>query len=152
MIGTVSTVKNSGWPTANGQYVLVLQDGDDYYALKQDGTLAKVRYFNNTVSFIGEGTTTVDYINEYLENAKNDEIHKMAVSLGLDESLLRDMMTLKLDKLTLNEFGRFDRLKATVDKATAKTYFESVEGKKIPMPKVNIKVDNLLRDFILGKK
>ena len=100
-----------------------------------------------------DGSKTIrDYINEYLENAKNDEIHKMAVSLGLDEILLRDMMTLKLDKLTLNEFGRFDRLKATVDKATAKTYFESVEGKKIPMPKVNIKVDNLLRDFILGKK
>ena len=66
MIGTVSTVKDNGWPTANGQYVLVLQDGDDYYALKQDGTLTKIRYFNNTVSFIGEGTTTTDYINDYL--------------------------------------------------------------------------------------
>lgn len=66
VIGTVSTVKDSGWPTSNGQYVLVLQDGDDYYALKQDGSLAKVRYFNNTVSFIGEGTTTTDYINDYL--------------------------------------------------------------------------------------
>ncbi len=66
VIGTVSTVKESGWPTANGQYVLVLQDGDNYYALKQDGTLTKVRYFNNTVSFIGQGTTTTDYINDYL--------------------------------------------------------------------------------------
>ena len=45
---------------------MVLQDGDDYYALRQDGTLAKLRYFNNTVSFIGEGTTTTDYINDYL--------------------------------------------------------------------------------------
>ena len=66
VIGTVSTVKESGWPTANGQYVLVLQDGDDYYALKQDGTLTKIRFFNNTVSFIGEGTTTTDYISDYL--------------------------------------------------------------------------------------
>ena len=66
VIGTVSTVKDNGWPTSNGQYVLVLQDGDDYYALKQDGSLAKVRYFNNTVSFIGEGTTTTDYIEDYL--------------------------------------------------------------------------------------
>ena len=66
VIGTVSTVKESGWPTANGQYVLVLQDGDDYYALKQDGTLRNVRYFNNTVSFTGEGTTTTDYIEDYL--------------------------------------------------------------------------------------
>lgn len=66
VIGTVATVKDSGWPTSNGQYVMVLQDGDDYYALRQDGTLAKVRFFNNTVSFIGEGTTTTDYINDYL--------------------------------------------------------------------------------------
>ncbi len=66
VIGTVSTVKDSGWPTANTQYVLVLQDGEDYYALKQDGTLTKVRFFNNTVSFIGEGTTTTDYIHDYL--------------------------------------------------------------------------------------
>ncbi|MBQ6360656.1 MAG: VWA domain-containing protein, partial [Lachnospiraceae bacterium] len=66
VIGTVSTVKENGWPTSNGQYVLVLQDGDDYYALNQDGTLIKVRYFNNTVSFIGEGTTTTDYIDDYL--------------------------------------------------------------------------------------
>ena len=66
VIGTVSTIKESGWPTSNGQYVLVLQDGGDYYALKQDGTLAEVRYFNNTVSFTGEGTTNTDYINDYL--------------------------------------------------------------------------------------
>ena len=66
VIGTVTTVKSSGWPTSNGQHVLVLQDGDDYYALKHDGTLEKVRFFNNTVSFVGEGTTTTEYISDYL--------------------------------------------------------------------------------------
>ena len=66
VIGTVSNVKDSGWPTNNGQHVLVLQDGDTYYALKHDGTLTKVRYFNQTVSFTGPGTTTTDYINDYL--------------------------------------------------------------------------------------
>ena len=66
VIGTISNVKDSGWPTNNGQHVLILQDGDTYYALKHDGTLTKVRYFNETVSFIGEGTTTTDYINDYL--------------------------------------------------------------------------------------
>jgi LPXTG-motif cell wall-anchored protein len=66
VIGTVSTVKDSGWPTNNGQHVLVLKDGNTYYALKHDGTLTKVRYFNGTVSFTGPGTTTTDYINDYL--------------------------------------------------------------------------------------
>ena len=106
-----------------------------------------------TGDITADGNKTIrDYINEYMENAKNDEIHKLATALGLDETLLRDMMTLKLDNLTINEFGRFDRLKSTIDKTKAKAYLESVEGAKIPMPKVNIKVDNLLRDFILNDR
>ena len=50
----------------------------------------------------------------------------------------------------LYEFGRYDDLKKTVDKAKAKAYFEKVEGTRIIPPKVNVKVDNLLRDFILN--
>ena len=48
------------------------------------------------------------------------------------------------------EFGRYDELKKTVDKAKAKEYFEKVEGTKIIPPKVNVKVDKLLRDFIIS--
>lgn len=57
-------------------------------------------------------------------------------------------MSLYLNEANLNEFGRYDELKKTVDKAKAKEYFEQTEGVKISPPKVNIKVDNLLRDFI----
>ncbi len=96
------------------------------------------------------GKTLRDYISEYMQKAKNDQFHKLAVALGLDESMLRNMMALKVDDATINEYGRLDNLKATVDKVKAKTYFEAVEGSKIPMPKVNIKVDKLLRDFIIG--
>ena len=60
------------------------------------------------------------------------------------------MMSLKLNANNINEFGRFDELKKTVDKAKAKQYFEAVEGTKIMPPKVNVKVDNLLREFILS--
>ena len=59
-------------------------------------------------------------------------------------------MSLRLTVSNLNEFGRYDDLRRTVDKAKAKEYFEKAEGKKIAPPKVNIKVDNLLRDFILN--
>ena len=41
-------------------------------------------------------------------------------------------------------------MKKTVDKAKAKEYFEKVEGTKIIRPKVNVKVDKLLRDFIIN--
>ena len=60
------------------------------------------------------------------------------------------MMALKVDDATINEYGRLDNLKATVDKAKAKAYFEAVEGVKMPMPKVNIKVDTVLRTFIIS--
>ena len=59
-------------------------------------------------------------------------------------------MSLHPNEATLNEFGRYDELKKTVDKARAKEYFEKIEGISISPPKVNIKVDNLLREFILG--
>ena len=49
----------------------------------------------------------------------------------------------------INEFGRFDALKATVDKDRARAYFEKLTGQKLPIPKVNVRVDKLLRDFIL---
>ena len=74
----------------------------------------------------------------------------MAVALGLDEAKLRNIMSLQLNSSNINEFGRYDDLKKTVDKAKAKAYFEKVEGTKIIPPKVNVKVDNLLREFILN--
>lgn len=99
---------------------------------------------------VTEGKTLRDYITEYLSKAKDDQIHRVAVALGLDEEKLRNIMSLQLNSSNINEFGRYDDLKKTVDKAKAKAYFEKVEGTRIIPPKVNVKVDNLLRDFILN--
>ena len=99
---------------------------------------------------VSEGKSLRDYINEYLSKARNDQIHRVSSALGLDENLLRNIMSLKLNENNLNEFGRYDELKKTVDKAKAKEYFEKVEGTKIIPPKVNVKVDKLLRDFIIS--
>lgn len=99
---------------------------------------------------VAEGKSLRDYINEYLSKARNDQIHKISVAIGVDENMLRNVMGLKLNENNLNEFGRYDELKKTVDKAKAKEYFEKVEGTKIIPPKVNVKVDKLLRDFIIN--
>ena len=99
---------------------------------------------------ITEGKTLRDYITEYLSKAKDDQIHRVAVALGVDELKLRTIMSLRLNSTNINEFGRYDDLKKTVNKAKAKEYFEKIEGTKIIPPKVNVKVDNLLREFILG--
>ena len=91
-----------------------------------------------------------DYITLYVKRAKDDQIHQIAeYALGLDEAMLRNMMTLHETEDTLNEYGRFDALKATIDKSKAKAYFETVNGKKMPLPLVNARADKLLRDFIL---
>lgn len=96
------------------------------------------------------GKTLRDYITEYMERAKDDQIHRIATVLGLDETKLRGMMSLKITEANINEFGRFDSLKATASKAKAKEYFEKLEGCKIIPPKVPMKIDKLLRDFILS--
>lgn len=99
---------------------------------------------------VSEGKTLRDYITEYISRAKDDQIHRLAESLGLDEAKLRNIMSLQLNASNINEFGRYDDLKKTVDKSKAKAYFEKLEGRKIIPPKVNVKVDNLLREFILS--
>ncbi len=98
---------------------------------------------------IMEGKSFRHYVMEYLSKAKDDQIYRLAVALGLDEAKLRNIMGLKRNSANINEFGRYDELKKTVDKTKAKAYFEKVEGIKIIPPKVNVKVDKLLRAFIL---
>lgn len=90
-----------------------------------------------------------DYVYEYISRAKDDQIHRLSTAIGIDESSLRDIMTQHITDDNINEFGRFDALKATVDPMIAKAYFEGLTGKKLPVPKVNISVDKLLRDFII---
>ena len=99
---------------------------------------------------VADGKTLRDYINEYLSKAKDDQIHRVSVALGINEDMLRKMMSLKLNESNLNEFGRFAELSNTVDKEKAKDYFEKVEKTKIMPFKVKMKADNLLRNFILN--
>lgn len=99
---------------------------------------------------VQEDKTLRDYINEYKYNAKNDQTYKFAETFGLDEGKLRAMMELNLNELNINEFGRLDDLKKSVDKQKARAYFESVEGAKVLPYKVNIRMDSLLRKFILS--
>lgn len=99
---------------------------------------------------VEEGKTLKDYITEYQVNAKNDQIHRFAVAIGANEEKLRAIMALHVTEATINEFGRFDDLKASIDPAVAKLYFEQVEGKRVPGYMLAIKVDELLRRFILA--
>lgn len=94
--------------------------------------------------------TIRDYITEYMANAKDTQLHRLAMALGVDEDRLRAFMKLAVTASNLNEYGRFDALKNTIDKQKAKAYFEKLENTKLIPPKVMQKADKLLRNFILA--
>lgn len=96
------------------------------------------------------GKTFRDYVTDYQCRAKNDQIGNLARHFGLDEVMLRGMMNSRLTEATINEFGRFDKLKDSVDKVKAKEYFEGIEGVPIAPFKVNMKVHDLLQNFIMS--
>lgn len=97
-----------------------------------------------------QGKTFKEYVIEYISRAKDDQIHRLAAyALDLDEQMLRKMMKEHITSDNINEYGRFDALKSTVTLNRAKAYFEAITGKSLPLPKVKIRVDSLLRDFIL---
>lgn len=97
-----------------------------------------------------EGKTMKDYIAEYMRRAKDDQIFRFSKQFGLDDSLLREMMSLHLNEENINEFGRFDKLKASADMEKVKAFFESATGEKLSIFKARSKFDNLLRSFIIS--
>ena len=97
-----------------------------------------------------EGMTIRETITEYQYKAKKDQIHEFASTFGIDEDMLRKMMERNITENNINEFGVFDKLKDTVDKKRARKFFETTEGIKLVPPLVNIKMDSLLRRFILS--
>ena len=146
------------------KYLKALQGGTEVAAVLEDLhrsfaalTREEQKYANiflhdvqNGDTVVDEGKTLRDYITEYMASAKNDQIHRFAQALGADEAMLRDFMRLRVTDANINEFGRFDKLKATVDKGGAKAFLEALEGAAIKPFQVNMKVDQILRKFILG--
>ncbi|WP_279048946.1 type I restriction endonuclease subunit R, EcoR124 family [Cedecea davisae] len=98
-----------------------------------------------------EGHTFRDYINTYKDNAENAQLNAVVNALGLDKGLLIALMADSVNDKNLNEFGRFDALKDSVDKAKAKVYFEKQDGVTIPLFKLNIRIDQFLKQFIFAQ-
>lgn len=96
-----------------------------------------------------DGHSFRDYINDYQNSEENKKINALVDDLGVDKSLLIELMSSVINEKNINQFGRFDNLKATVDIDKAKAYFESEEGRTIPPFKLKIKVDKHLQGFIL---
>ena len=98
-----------------------------------------------------DGHTFRDYINIYKDNAENAQLNMVVDVLGLDKKLLLTLMSDRVNENNLNDFGRFDALKETVDKAKAKAYFEKQDGITISLFKLNIRIEQFLKQFIFTR-
>lgn len=96
------------------------------------------------------GKTFREYIADYGSKAMNDEIHYVSDVFGCSEELLRKLLKENITKDNINEYGRLDSLKKTVDKKRAQRFLEKEKGEKIPLFRVNNRVDFLLTQFILS--
>ena len=90
-----------------------------------------------------------DYINKYKIEAKNDQISIFANKLGFSEKELRELINLKPTDDNLNEYGRFDNFKKSLNVDVAKIYFDTRDGENYPKPLIKSKAENLVRDFII---
>jgi len=99
---------------------------------------------------IDSDRTFRDYLVDYKAQAKNRDFEAVVAALGVDPMKLAALMQATVTEASLNEYGRFDELRASVDPLRAKAYFERVEGKPLPMFRVNIKAAKLLSGFLLG--
>lgn len=93
--------------------------------------------------------TLRDYITQYQRTAKDNQLDAAVSVLGIDRRMLAELMTAGVTESNINEYGRFDKLCETADKAQARTFFEAQDGKTVPPFKVSIRAYELLRNFIL---
>ena len=98
---------------------------------------------------IDPARTFRDYLADYQSKVIKKKVESIVQCLGIDEGKLLALMNTHVTEANLNEFGRFDDLKATINKAQAKAYFDALEGQAHPAYKVNIKAANLLQRFLL---
>ena len=96
---------------------------------------------------VDESKTLRDYLTEYMTRAKNDRIHRFAEALGLNEDILREIMTNYMPDDIIPP-GPFEQLRLSVNKEKAKAWFEQHEGVPIQSFRINMRIDRILRAFI----
>lgn len=98
---------------------------------------------------IEAGKTFRDYVTDYQQRSKNQQLARVVEELGVDEGKLVSLMAAKVTPANINEFDRFDDILQTLDIAKARSFFERKEGATVPVFKVRARADALLREFIL---
>lgn len=97
-----------------------------------------------------EGYTLQDYIAIYAKQSENANLHKFEKYFKGDAALAEKMMQQNLTAETINEYGRFDTLRDSIDMDAAKDFFEEREHKKLEPYEVYDYSDQFLLEFILS--
>ena len=85
-----------------------------------------------------------------IEQSRSPELHHaFAEKTGISLNYTKRLAPLDGFEANINEFGKFDALKATVYQEKAKAFLEMLEGKPIKKFQINMKIDQMLRRFIL---
>lgn len=95
-----------------------------------------------------EGKSFHDYIVEYQTRARDNRTQRFADALGLDAELLRDAMRNVFSESDITN-ALLKPIKDSMDLDKAQSYFETTEGEPVPKRKVIVKIDDLIRQFIL---
>lgn len=89
------------------------------------------------------GKKFYDYICDLMCEKQNTQIHRFAITFGLNEKMLKDLVALHLTANTVNEHNRFDELKNTADMGKVKQYFLQTDPSLS-----NFKIRNMFEDLL----
>lgn len=98
---------------------------------------------------LDKGKTIYDYIAEYQKNELHKQIMNLCEATGINISQLTNIMDSDVNEQNLNEYGRFDELKGTLDQQKTRAFLQKITGKAVLPMLVMPKADKILRSFIL---
>lgn len=88
-----------------------------------------------------------DYVNEYMNIAKDNRFNRFCEAYGIAPSSFRLFLD-KYNSSNPNEFGRLDKLKENIDFNKAKKYLEKIENRIFKKFEVVMRVDGDIIKFI----
>lgn len=97
-----------------------------------------------------KGKTIYDYIAEYQITELKKQIMNLSEATGVNASQLINIMSSDVNEQNLNDYGRFEDLKLTLDLQKSRKFLEKIHGTPCPSFLVMPKADQILRKFILN--
>lgn len=98
---------------------------------------------------LDKGKTIYDYIAEYQITELKKQIMNLSEATGVNVSQLINIMSSDVNEQNLNDYGRFEDLKLTLDQQKTREFLKKVHGTPCPPFMVMPKADQILRMFIL---